>query len=858
MSAFRVFSRRATLIRLLSVIAIWAVTRGLTFAQVQDFGFDSGGLFGDPAAAAEISISASLEPVDSTTTRLNVTATLPDGYYIYSMDPSFGAATQVQLMLPAGLEWDGQWTADHAPKVVQDEVLGQTLEKFFGAVTWTATLRGSAPGAAVTGRLTGQYCGSGENGIPGECRQIDGHEFTVTLPGDAPAAADSVTVPSAVQLTPSIGRGRAAKHGLITFDIALTPEVPAAGHEVTLTVKATLKDGWHLYAMDHDPEMSGTPTEIVLTRTDGLEPIGESFEASGEPEIKIAGEYTQRIHHGEITWSRRFTATGSPVVVDGTITYLLCEESACLTTTSADFSVGLPGAAELPTPGRADLPAAQSPAGPRSSESVVTRRPAAEQGLLGFLLGAFGAGFIALLTPCVFPMVPVTVAFFLKQEEKKAGSSLRLAITYCLSIIGAFTVLGLLTAIAFGATALNEAANNRWLNLVFAALFFVFGLILLGAINVQVPSWLLNWSAKREASGGYVGVVFMALTFTLISFTCTFAFVGTVLVLATQGTYLRPVLGMLAFSAAFASPFLVLALFPSMLKRLPKSGGWMDDAKVTMGLIELALVLKFLSVADIGFSPTGTPRYLPYNAFLIGWIVLAAMIALYLLWRTVRATGRVTPGIRVGRFLSAAAFAAFGVLLTLGMAGKLSAFNPLWKQVAAFAPPATDLRVTADRGVVATHHDVEYSLEFDKAVAKSRQEGRLLFVDITGQNCVNCRLMERTVLASVDVIAELKQMECVQLYTDVVPGFIDMNARTKIRDRNIQLQVDLAGDVTLPTYLILSPDGSQVLGSYMNLDTSGGRVFLSFLAKSRERWEALRKNEVARTNARAAGNDAAM
>lgn len=798
------------------------------------------GLFGNPDGLnldeldATVEFSATVTGVETGQPTINVTATIPDGYYMYSMDPSFGGATTITLNADAGVRLGGDWTADHEPKSVDDELLGQTVEKFFDTVTWSAPLAGNvSPGMEIKGSVSGQYCGSGENGVPGECRQISDVPFVAIVPGTPEPSTTTAepAIPSSVTLEPEIGFGRSAKKGLMKFDVSLEPSAPATGAEVTLAIKATIQDPWHTFALDQNPEMAGQPTTIELASMAGLTPIGDSFTPSAAPEEKQIDVYLQRVHHHEVTWSRRFVVTGPVASVTGAIRFQMCRNGTCLPPTTTEFTVGVrSGASTAPAPRD---PTSVTPA---RSGSIAPRRR--DDGLVAFIITAFGAGFVALLTPCVFPMIPVTVAFFLKQEEKKAGSSLGLAVVYCLSIIGAFTVLGLATAVIFGSTALNDAANNRWLNVAFAFLFFLFALILLGAINIQIPSWLLTWTSKKESSGGFVGVVFMALTFTLISFTCTFAFVGGLLVLATQGTYLRPIIGMLAFSTAFASPFFLLALFPSMLRKLPRSGGWMDDVKFAMGIVELALVLKFLSVADIGFSPTYSPRYLSYDSFLIGWIVLAAIVGVYLVWRLLKSSGPRSVAVKTGRTLAAVTFLGFAGLLVLGLQGRLSAFNPVWKHVAAFAPPQLHLELDPDRGVVALHNDIRYALQFDKAV-QAGSNGRLLFVDFTGQNCVNCRLMERTVLSNPEVLGKLKELDCFSLYADLVPGFVDPSESKRLQQRNVELQKTLTNDVTLPTYAILTPDG-KLLSVYFGLDTTGGAEFLSFIAEGREKWEQLK------------------
>ncbi len=805
------------------------------------------------ADKVDVELTAALRKVDDQTAELQVTMILPKGYYTYSMDKSFGAATKIKLSDLGSLTDSGEdWKADHEPKVLQDELLGQTVEKFSEKVTWSKTLKGTVTAeTVVTGKLSGQYCGSGENGVPGECRPINNRSFTAKLAADSLASAAATAVSevnaatgveadkNSVSVSPKIGYGKSAKSGLMEFEISLTPAKPAVGQEVTLSIKAKVKEPWHTFALDQDPEMAGLPTTIEIGEMTGLEAIGEDFVPSAEPEIHTIDEFTQRIHHGEITWTRKYLVAAPSTSLKGSVRFQLCSNGTCLPPTKAPFELTLNAGADrsLETAGAGSDTTAQTP-----SAASPKNNGLAKDGLLPFILTAIGSGFIALLTPCVFPMIPVTVAFFLKQEEKKAGSSLKLAIVYCLSIIGAFTILGLITAAFFGEASLQTLANNRWLNLGFAALFTFFGVMLLGVVEIQIPYWVLSYSSQRESAGGMIGVVFMAITFTLVSFTCTFAFVGSLLVVAARGDYLWPVIGMLGFSTAFASPFFILALFPSMLKKLPRSGGWMNDVKVVIGIVELAAVVKFLSVADIGFSATRMPVYLTYKIFLWTWILLAVAAGVYLLG----IFKKPRPKFSLVRYGSAMLFLAFGGRLIAGLIGMQLPADPVWNLVAAFSPPnvqETPIRQSEELGYVIAHHDLDFLLEFERAVQVASKDHQPLFVDFTGVNCVNCRQMERTVMTQETVVNAMKKMVRAQLYTDEVPGVTDAEFREKLLLLNQELQSELTGDVALPSYAVVSADGKTVLSYFSGVDSSGGKDFLEFLNAGLNRWESIKAED---------------
>ena len=851
------------------LIRVVAATLAVLFLQSAQAQQDADGLLGGaalfgnaPEPASDVEISAVLKNVDGGRTEIHVTALVPEGYYIYSMHPSFTGATKIVLLDTGSLTANKpQWQADHEPKSVFEKDLDQTVEKFFGSVTWMTTLEGTADaGTVVSGKLSGLYCSSPEFGGNGECVPVRNRKFTASLaeaetpPEAATEAAAVIEVASEINndknpitVVPKIGYGKSQKEGLIRFEIGLSPQRPQIGDEVTLTIRTVLAEPWHTFALDQDPDMAGQPTTIEFGTIKGLEPIGREFNASVEPQIEHPlDDIVQRVHFQEVTWSHRFEMTEPAAELDGLIRFQICSNGSCQPPGKAEFALtltagqpdsGLVGS-RLPS-GSSDIARLSNAANARDQNE------SQQEGFFAFVFTAAAAGFLALLTPCVFPMIPVTVAFFLKQEEKRAGSSIRLAIIYSLSIIGAFTVLGLITAGIFGPASLNTLANNKWLNLFFAALFLLFSLMLLGVFEIQLPSSLLTWTSKREATGGVIGVVFMALTFTLVSFTCTFAFVGSLLAWAAKGQVFWPVVGMLAFSSAFASPFFLLALFPSMLKRLPRSGGWMNDVKVTMGIIELALVAKFLSVADIGFSVGSIPVYITYKIFLVSWIVLSVVTGIYLLGLFRGPMGPVTSTVKLVRNLFGVLFLAFAGYVTAGMFVHKMPLTSIWHNVAAFAPPDVVVRNTEALGFVISHHELDYALEFERATATAEKEQRPLFIDFTGVNCVNCRKMERSVLVDEAVLQRLDQLVLAQLYTDIIPGVRDKEFAEKLLVQNQELQDALLNSSALPLYAIVSADGKEVLAHFAGLDPSGGADFISFLDKGLMKWETQKNTSIA-------------
>ena len=294
----------------------------------------------------------------------------------------------------------------------------------------------------------------------------------------------------------------------------------------------------------------------------------------------------------------------------------------------------------------------------------------ARSGLIPFLLACAGAGLLALAMPCVWPMIPVTVNFFVKQGERNGGRATGLAITYCLAIIGIFTAIGVLFSALLGASSLSNLANNPWLNTTVAALFFAFGLSLLGLFEIRLPNFLLNASSQGESRGGIVGVMFMATTLTITSFTCTFPVVGGLLVLAAGGSYFYPVLGLATFATVVALPFFLLALAPGLLKKMPRSGDWMNSVKVVGGLVELAAAFKFVNTAEIGFHSVPEAAWVDEQTLLTIWVVIAFVCGVYLLglFQTDHDQKEVKVG--AGRLVFGAGFLALGLYLAPALFGK--------------------------------------------------------------------------------------------------------------------------------------------------------------------------------------------
>ena len=833
----------------LVLTACWTAPVAAQFEGFQDLaGLKSGRAVPKPVFTTTLT-PATAKAGDEVT--LTVAVKLPKGFYIYSTTGEFDGRTKIELT-ETGLDAiDAEFVPDRQPKTAVDPFLKVEVSKFHGQVTWKKRYRVSKEAdpasVAISGELTGQYCSEGGD-EPGECIPIiPAHEFQVAL-------ADAVNVPARFEYEVRPERGKKSP-ALLKFK--LSPDDAKPGDKVTLSITMELDKGWHTFSLTQTGD-GGEPTVIELEALSGLKPVGAGFQPDHPPEIETPlPELRLEVHNKQVTWSRELEvladAKPGKYGVKGTISYQNCERS-CLPAHEVSFALGDVSAARpvaRQTPPVTDVasPPGEKPglvkpaAGPAAN--VPAKQPQ-DEGLFAFLLTAVGFGLVSLLTPCVFPMVPITVSFFLKQSESAHHKPLLTAFVFCGSIVATFTILGVGIAAIFGAAQLNELANNPWLNIVIGVVFVVFAFNMLGMFEIRIPSGLLNFTSHKEQAGGYVGAMFMALTFTLTSFTCTFAFAGTLLVAASQGQFYWPIIGMLAFGAAFASPFFVLALVPSLLKQLPKSGGWMNAVKVVMGLIEIGAAVKFFSVADLVWNPE--PMVFDFVFVMIAWLVLSLTIALYLLgaFRLSHDVG--TVGISVGRLILVMGFMGLSLNLAVGLITRERGGGWFMDQIIAFAPPRFEKPVKAappaggelpaDQPEPAlTHSGLRFILDVDKAVAHAKKRNRPLLYDFTGVNCINCRLMEIK-MAEPHIHARLEKLVLVQLYTDKVPTISDRAEVKRLKKRNIDLQIKLFGNVTMPAYAVMTPDGKTILSTYFGAERNDGE-FAAFLDEGWKQWEGL-------------------
>lgn len=434
--------------------------------------------------------------------------------------------------------------------------------------------------------------------------------------------------------------------------------------------------------------------------------------------------------------------------------------------------------------------------------------------LWSFLWAAILAGAVSLLTPCVFPMIPITVSYFTNHAGGSRQTATINAFVFALGIIFTFTILGVLLAVLFGAAGINQFAANPYVNLFIGGLFIAFAMSLFGAFNLGLPPSVLtkiDSFARGKESSQFIGLLLMGLVFSMTSFTCTTPLVGGLLVLATQGSWLYPILGMLAFSSVFALPFFILALAPQLVAQLPKSGGWLNSVKVVMGFLEVAAAMKFISNVDLVWGWGIFTR----EVVLASWVAVAVLITLYLLGIFQLSHDMKAERLGAIRVMVSLLFLSLSFYLLTGLFGKTLG------ELESFLPPRTENMMTGSTSVsngTSAEKDDWITNDYNAALAKAKAENKALFIDFTGYTCTNCRWMEANMFPKPKVAAELNKYVRVRLYTDgegePYEGFQKM-------------QEEKFSTVALPLYAVLDANGNT-LATFPGL-TRDENVFVKFL-----------------------------
>ena len=543
-----------------------------------------------------------------------------------------------------------------------------------------------------------------------------------------------------------------------------------------LLVKAKLDSGWHIYSQ-HIEEGGPQPTRFSLSHPDKEEEIGDvQWKESGEAETFYDSSFAMKlIYFGEeVTFAAAFPVAKAGKALKGTISYMVCDAEFCLPPTDESLSFIAGNISALPLAEPEEIALFSTAESPGLTTTADAPENKSAKSLMGIFFAAFLGGLAALLTPCVFPMIPLTVSYFTKRSTTKA-KGIGQALTYGLSIIIIYVALGYGVTMLFGIDALNSLATNVWVNLLFFVLLVVFGISFLGSFEITLPSSFINKVDKQSDRGGIIGIFFMAFTLALVSFSCTGPIIGTLLFeSAVSGNMMGPVIGMTGFSLALALPFGLFAAFPGWLNSLPKSGSWLNSVKVVLGFLELALALKFLSNADLVMQAGIITR----EVFLSLWIAIFGILALYLLgFIRFPHDSPATSSISVSRGMFAMLTLAFTLYLIPGLWGAplnlISGFPPPdfykeWKQPVVHSSQSMQ---TAEKQAGLHQGECPNGLDcfhdYDEALAYARESGKPMLIDFTGWACVNCRKMEASVWTNPEVDKRLREeVILVSLYVD--------------------------------------------------------------------------------------------
>lgn len=625
-----------------------------------------------------------------------------------------------------------------------------------------------------------------------------------------------------------------------------------------------LIEGWHVFSVNHDPnkaDLTGYPTKFVLPASKDYKLIGKLQDGAKPKTVndvlgtslyfEKAGVFKQKIE----------VLTDKPFEITFDFSFQICDENGCIFPPDQEAKVKVEGFKPVATndveviekvsvdPIIKDTSTAKNNTEKITTESVekksspVKKKDSKSKSLWLIFFEGFGWGFIALLTPCVFPMIPMTVSFFTKQSKTRA-KGIANALIYGLSIIAIYVSLGLIiTLVSKDPTALNALSTNVYMNLIFFTIFMVFAFSFLGAFEIRMPSKWVNKADSQSDKGGLIGIFFMAFTLALVSFSCTGPIIGSSLVQALgSGSILGPAMIMAGFSTALALPFTLFAIFPSWLNSMPQSGGWLNSVKVVLGLLEIALALKFLSMVDLAYHWNILTREL----FVAMWFVLFAVMGIYLLGKIRFSHDSPVEKISVPRFMFAFLALSFSIYLLPGMWGA-----PL-SMIDGIAPPRTHsednfrfVRGSGEGSVVADPLSIEYAPfmhevgdgsikvfhDLEKGQEYAKKINRPILLDFTGHACANCRKTESTVWTN-DAIRPILQNELVivslycddremlpkseWVYSERIQGIIK-----NVGNKNSDYQIKKYGQVSQPLYVIQDHsenDLTEAIGYTPNID----------------------------------------
>jgi thiol:disulfide interchange protein DsbD len=649
-----------------------------------------------------------------------------------------------------------------------------------------------------------------------------------------------------------------------------------SGDIYNLKFKAKIDVTWHLYSQNL-PEGGPVPTNFKFASNPGYELMGKVTELSKPESVfdKSFGIKVSFFSHEAIFVQKIKVKNSQPFSIKGAVEYMCCNDQKCLPPKSVDFEFNIPETSLARSSSTKETRQSQLETSTVAMSDTITKKDSAKAGISvaktqparasvdvsertkepespwGFLFYAFIWGLAGVLTPCVYPMIPMTVSFFMRGEEKRSRGIVR-GLVFGLSIVVIYTLIGVLVSLSILNPNIGNMLSTHWIsNLVFFLLFLVFAASFLGMFEIILPSSLVNRIDKQAEKGGFMGAFFMALTLVIVSFSCTGPIVGKILIESAKGLSIKPIAGMLGYSLAFALPFTFFALFPSMLKSLPKSGGWLNSVKVVLGFIVLAFSLSFVANIDQNYGFNLLSR----DIFLSIWIALTILLGMYLLGKIKFAHDSDVPYIAVPRFFLVVAVFTFAVYLFTGLLGHSL------KSLSWILPPQekTVSVVSQDNTVIANglcstpkYSDFLYMsnnltgyFDYQEGLACAKEKNKPVFLDFKGHSCKNCKIMEAEVLSDPKVLDRLRNdFVIIALYTDdkfelpqnewVTKS--DGRILKRMDEKNQDLEISKFNSNALPLYAILDVQGN-ILGNPIEF-TKDTEAFLTFLQKGKEAFYA--------------------
>ncbi|MEI6596344.1 MAG: cytochrome c biogenesis protein CcdA, partial [Bacteroidota bacterium] len=659
------------------------------------------------------------------------------------------------------------------------------------------------------------------------------------------------------------------------WKISLDKKEVKVGDEITITFESIIEKDWYMYSNDFDPNLGPIAADFTFKKDKSYELVGKLKSIGSKKHYEDVWKGDVSVFTKKATFSQKVKILSDKPVIKGSRYFQECSEvtGVCMPPFDQEFEVkGIKVIGNVLSVTGSTQPVLDSAKTDTNSQTKtidtiqkqnisssnhqITKSSNQDESFLGFLIFALLGGLIAVLTPCVFPMLPMTVSFFTKKSDSRS-QGLKRAFTFGLSIVAIYASLGLVFAFFGLGPDFGNWLSTHWLpNVLFFVIFLVFGASFLGMFEITLPHQLVNKIDSKSSMGSFAGIFFMAFTLVLVSFSCTGPIVGSLLIEAVGGHFVKPLLGMAAFGAGLALPFTLFAMFPSWMHNLPKSGGWLNSVKVVLGFIEVGFAFKFLSIADVVYHW----RILDREVYLAIWIVLAFLLGMYLLGKLKFSHDSDMPYVGVPRFGLAVIAFVFGVYMIPGLFGApLKALSgllpPMHTQDFILGANIKSSGVETNQIIKSSNikhsdflelpHGLTGYFDYKQALEESRKQHKPIFIDFTGHACVNCRKMEEYVWAKPEVLKRLQNdFIIVSLYADERKELPQADWYTSPRDgkvkktigeQNQDLQISKYNFSAQPQYVVIDADENKLSGpNFFNTDE---QIFVDFLDKGKKAFD---------------------